>query len=160
MTKCVMKFKGFYSNKPHMLDLTFSQRWLWGVLYNNVQSTESQLTFRKNMSPPSSGLKNKPSKKLLSKEVTSQKTELFIKHNIWKPQPIFQITTNFSKHHDFLYCEIHDTLDFNWEITVKLKYLQWLYQKADEEIHLLYLQHITFEQLVFLNRDKCYQISY
>jgi hypothetical protein len=35
--------------------------------YNAVQFVESQLTFRRNMSPPLSGSKNKPRKKLASR---------------------------------------------------------------------------------------------
>jgi hypothetical protein len=34
--------------------------------YNAMYRTESQPTFRRNMSPPSSGSKNKPSKNLLA----------------------------------------------------------------------------------------------
>jgi hypothetical protein len=40
--------------------------------YNAVYSIESQPTFRKNMSPPSSGSKNKQSKKLVWKYVASR----------------------------------------------------------------------------------------
>jgi hypothetical protein len=36
---------------------------LYLLRYNAVQSIESQPTFRRNISPPSSGSKNKPSKK-------------------------------------------------------------------------------------------------
>jgi hypothetical protein len=39
----------------------FEEFYLLG--YNTVQAAESQPTFRKNMSPPSPGSKNKPSKK-------------------------------------------------------------------------------------------------
>jgi hypothetical protein len=48
-----------------------------------VQSIESQLTFRSNMSPPSSRLKNKTSRKQL-----------------WEPEPLFhnRIITKFLFH--------------------------------------------------------------
>jgi hypothetical protein len=44
-----------------------------------MTSIESQPTFRRNMSPPSSGSKDKPSKKqVASRALVSLKTELFI----------------------------------------------------------------------------------
>jgi hypothetical protein len=43
-----------------MHDLRFIQRWLW-MENNAVQSVENQPTFRRNMSPPSLGSRNKSS---------------------------------------------------------------------------------------------------
>jgi hypothetical protein len=43
----------------NMLDLWFSQQWLWRIL----SSGEGQRLFQRSMSSPSSGLKSEPSKK-------------------------------------------------------------------------------------------------
>jgi hypothetical protein len=47
-------------------NLRFSQRWFWEgqfLEYSTVKFVKSQLTYRRNTSPPSSGSRNKPSKK-------------------------------------------------------------------------------------------------
>jgi hypothetical protein len=44
-----------------MNDFVFEEYYVLG--YNAVQFVESQLTFRRNISPPSSGSKHKPRKK-------------------------------------------------------------------------------------------------
>jgi hypothetical protein len=78
--------KSDFSKMDHLTRINYEEFYLLG--YNAVYFVGSQPTFRRNMSPPSTGSKNKPSKKPELKAGGKQKTELFITTAVRTSNPI------------------------------------------------------------------------